>query len=71
MKVSDFFGKRIFSTAGREGYVIGMCADERSLFLICADSDEREFAVDMQQQYNIFVHKLFLKWELFNIYITL
>lgn len=59
MKVSDFFGKRILSTAGREGYVIGMSAGEHSLFLICADSDEREFAVDMQCVLSVKEHIIF------------
>lgn len=48
MKLCDFYGKRILSTAGNEGYVWGVLAEGDCLFLVCADGDEREFVVDMQ-----------------------
>ncbi len=48
MKLSEFFGKRIFSVAGKEGYVIGVGVQDGAIYLNCADCDEREFTVDMQ-----------------------
>lgn len=47
MKVSSIYGKKILSTAGKEGYVISVNADGQSLFLTCADGNEKEFCVDM------------------------
>ena len=47
MKVSEFFGKRILGTNGKEGYVVSVNAKGGSLCLICADGNEREFTVDM------------------------
>lgn len=47
MKVSSIFGKKIMSTAGKEGYVISVNAEGQYLYLTCADDNEREFCVDM------------------------
>lgn len=47
MKVSSIYGKKILSTEGKEGYVISLNAEGQSLFLRCADYNEREFFVDM------------------------
>ena len=47
MKVSEFFGKRILGTNGKEGYVVSVNAGGGRLCLVCADGNEREFAVDM------------------------
>lgn len=47
MKVSSIYGKKIMSTAGKEGYVISVNADGQFLFLTCADGNEKEFCVDM------------------------
>lgn len=47
MKVSSIYGKRIISTEGKEGYVISVSAAGQSLYLTCADGNEREFCVDM------------------------
>ena len=49
MKLSQFYGKKILSTAGREGYIISVGANaDRSLSFLCADLNEREFTVDME-----------------------
>ncbi len=48
MKISEFFGKRILSTAGKEGYVLGVSVGAGAMYLDCADADEKEFTVDMQ-----------------------
>lgn len=48
MKVSEFFGKRVLSTSGKEGYVISVNASGKNLYLLCADDSEREFAVDVK-----------------------
>lgn len=48
MKLSGFIGKRILSTAGPEGYVLGVSTAGGALYLDCADCDEKEFTVDMQ-----------------------
>ena len=49
MKISDLYGKKVESTAGRRGYVVSVNANgDRLECLICADSDENEFAVDLQ-----------------------
>lgn len=48
MKVSSIYGKKIMSTAGKEGYVISVNAEGQSICLICADGNEREFCVDME-----------------------
>ena len=46
MKVSYLFGKKVVSTAGKEGYVIAVYADGNRLDrIICADENEKEFAV--------------------------
>ena len=48
MKVSDLYGKKIESTAGKKGYIISVNANAGRLeCLICADEDENEFAVDI------------------------
>ena len=47
MKVSEFLGKSILSTGGKEGYVISVNTDGQNLILVCADGNEREFAVEM------------------------
>lgn len=46
MKLSSIYGKRILSTAGKIGYVISVSVEDKSLYLTCADDDEREFCVD-------------------------
>lgn len=48
MKVSSIYGKKIMSTAGKEGYVISVNVEGQHLFLTCADYNEKEFCVDMQ-----------------------
>lgn len=49
MKVSHLFGKKVISTQGKEGYVISVnAADGKLECLICADENEREFAVDVK-----------------------
>lgn len=48
MKVSSIYGKKILSTEGKEGYVISVSTDEQSLYLTCADGNEKEFCVDME-----------------------
>lgn len=53
MKLSQFFGKRIISTDGKEGYVLSVNADGQSLFFVCADGNEREFTVDMSHVISI------------------
>ena len=48
MKVSDLYGKKVESTAGKKGYIISVNASAGRLeCLICADEDENEFAVDI------------------------
>ena len=49
MKISEFYGKKVESTAGKKGYVISVNANAGKLeCLICADEDENEFAVDIK-----------------------
>ena len=49
MKLSDIYGKRVLSTAGKSGYVLGVYADKNKIeCLICADEDENEFTVDFK-----------------------
>lgn len=49
MNVSEFYGKKVESTAGKKGYVISVNAYAGKLeCLICADEDENEFAVDVK-----------------------
>lgn len=45
MKLSGIFGKKILNNAGKEGYVLsaGLCGG--TLYLLCADDNEREFCV--------------------------
>ncbi len=48
MKVSDFCGKIIESTAGKRGYVISVNARAgKVVCLVCADENERKFRVDI------------------------
>ena len=47
MKVSSIYGKNIMSTAGKAGYVVAVSAERQSLYLTCADDNEKEFCVDM------------------------
>ena len=47
MKVSEFFGKSILSTDGKDGYVISVNAEGRNVWLVCADGNEREFSVGL------------------------
>lgn len=49
MNVSDFFGKKVVSTAGETGYVISVNGGAgRVECLVCADADEREFYIDIK-----------------------
>lgn len=49
MVVSEIYGKKIESTNGKKGYVISVNANEGVLeCFICADEDEKEFAVDVK-----------------------
>ena len=48
MKVSELFGKRVLGTNGRDGYVVSVNAEGRNAWLVCADDNEREFAVDLK-----------------------
>ena len=48
MKVSEFFGKRILGTNGRDGYVVSVNGDGQNVLLVCADGNEREFCVDFK-----------------------
>lgn len=49
MKLSEIYGKRVLSTAGKEGYVLSVNADGgRIVSLICADEREQEFTVDFK-----------------------
>lgn len=46
MKLSSIYGKKVLSTAGKEGYVLGVYADGNAVdCLICADENENEFTV--------------------------
>lgn len=46
MKLSELFGKRVVTTAGREGYVLkAVYSGGRIVRLVCADLNEREFNV--------------------------
>ncbi len=49
MKLSEIYGKRVLSTAGKEGYVLSVNASDGKLVsLVCADEREREFTVDFK-----------------------
>lgn len=49
MNVSEFFGKKVVSTQGKEGYVISVNGGAgRVECLVCADGDEREFFIDVK-----------------------
>lgn len=44
MKLSYIYGKKVLSTAGKEGYVLGVYADGGKIVgLSCADGGEKEF----------------------------
>lgn len=48
MKISEIYGKRVESTTGKRGYVIAVKANGNKLeCLICADENENEFTVDI------------------------
>ena len=48
MKISEIYGKTVESTAGKRGYVITVKANgDRLECLVCADEDENEFTVDV------------------------
>lgn len=49
MKVSEIYGKQVESTAGKKGYVVSVNANGGKVeCIICADENEREFAVDVK-----------------------
>ena len=49
MKLSNIYGKKVLSTAGKAGYVLGVFADKNEIeCLICADEDENEFTIDVK-----------------------
>lgn len=49
MKLSEIYGKRVLSTAGKEGYVLSVnVAGGKIVSLVCADEREREFTVDFK-----------------------
>lgn len=49
MNVSDLYGQKIVSTTGKKGYIISVNASDEAIEgLVCADSDEREFIVDVK-----------------------
>lgn len=45
MKLSEIFGRKILDKAGKEGYVLSAGTSGGSLYLSCADENEREFYV--------------------------
>lgn len=48
MKISEIYGKPVESTAGKRGYVITIKANGNKLeCIVCADEDENEFTVDI------------------------
>lgn len=49
MNISELYGKKVESTAGKKGYVISVNAYDGLIEgLICADENEEEFAVDVK-----------------------
>ena len=47
MKISQLFGKKVLSTAGKRGYVVSATVEDTKLAsLVCADEDEKEFIID-------------------------
>lgn len=49
MKISTFYGKKISSRAGKDGYVLCVYAEGAKLCrLVCADEGERKFEVDFK-----------------------
>lgn len=48
MKISEIYGKTVESTTGKRGYVISIKANaDRLECLVCADENESEFTVDI------------------------
>lgn len=48
MKISEIYGKTVKSTTGKRGYVIAVKVNREKLeCLVCADDDENEFTVDI------------------------
>lgn len=46
MKLSSIYGKKVLSTAGKEGYVLAVFIKENAIeCLICADENENEFTI--------------------------
>lgn len=61
MKISTFYGKKIISRSGVNGYVLGVYAEGNRLCrVVCADENERKFAVDFK---NITASKPCLKFK--------
>lgn len=49
MNISEIYGKKVVSTAGKKGYVVSVNASEEAIEgLICADENEDEFTVDVK-----------------------
>ncbi|MDE5728681.1 MAG: hypothetical protein K2I20_00700 [Clostridia bacterium] len=49
MKISELYGKKVESTAGKIGYVVSCNgAAGKLVCLLCADEDENEFFVDVK-----------------------
>ena len=54
MVISEIYGKKIESTSGKKGYVISVNANAGVLVcFICADENEKEFAVDFKNVISI------------------
>ncbi len=59
MKISDFYGKKTVSTEGKRGYVVSVnISGGKAECLICADSDENEFAIDIRNVLRIGENKI-------------
>lgn len=49
MKLSEIYGKKVLSAAGKKGYVLSLnIADGKILCLACADEFEKEFTVQFK-----------------------
>lgn len=60
MKVSKMLGKRIMSCSGKEGYVFSVNADkDGEIFMLCADDNEKEFALNLKNATHIGKNTLF------------
>lgn len=60
MRVSKMLGARIVSLAGKEGYVLSVNADkDGEVFLLCADDNEKEFALNLKNATHIGKSTLF------------